>query len=55
MNVEKPLCLRCEEAWLYSIAHLPSLPQRRDVVMVVCGPQYRVGSHRQFLPKSIQA
>lgn len=49
MSVEKPLCFRCEGAWLYGIAHLPDAPQRRGVLILVGGPQYRVGSHRQFL------
>ncbi|MGH8657586.1 MAG: hydrolase 1, exosortase A system-associated [Gammaproteobacteria bacterium] len=49
MAVEKPLCFRCEGAWLYGIAHLPDAPGRRGVLIVVGGPQYRVGSHRQFL------
>lgn len=49
MAVEKPLCFWCEGAWLYGIAHLPRAPQRRGVLIVVGGPQYRVGSHRQFL------
>lgn len=32
-----------------AIAHLPENPLARGVLIVVGGPQYRVGSHRQFV------
>ncbi len=34
---------------LAGILHLPAAPATQGVVVVVGGPQYRVGSHRQFL------
>ena len=34
---------------LLGIIHLPEAVSRRGVVILVGGPQYRVGSHRQFL------
>lgn len=34
---------------LLGILHSPLRPRRRGVVLVVGGPQYRVGSHRQFV------
>ncbi len=45
---ERPLVFCCEEAWLYGIVSLPERPAARGVLVVVGGPQYRVGSHRQF-------
>lgn len=39
----------CEEASLLGITHLPSRPATLGVLIVVGGPQYRVGSHRQFV------
>lgn len=46
---ERAFTFNCEGAELLGIAHLPPLPARRGVIIVVGGPQYRVGSHRQFL------
>lgn len=34
---------------LVAMAHLPETPLARGVLIVVGGPQYRVGSHRQFV------
>ncbi|MBL8201865.1 MAG: hydrolase 1, exosortase A system-associated [Chromatiales bacterium] len=34
---------------LAGVLHLPEAPATRGVLVVVGGPQYRVGSHRQFL------
>ena len=48
---ERGISFACEGCWLYGVLSLPSpLPAnlRRGVVLVVGGPQYRVGSHRQF-------
>lgn len=50
---EYPLHFCCHDAWLYGIASLPvqagmTAPATRGVLIVVGGPQYRVGSHRQF-------
>lgn len=38
----------CQDEDLFGILSLPEQPQRRGVLIVVGGPQYRVGSHRQF-------
>lgn len=46
---ETPLIFNCEEHSLCAIAHLPQPSQQCGVLIVVGGPQYRVGSHRQFL------
>jgi exosortase A-associated hydrolase 1 len=51
MHEERALSFPCHDAWLYGILSLPSAtatPQRRGVLIVVGGPQYRAGSHRQF-------
>lgn len=46
---ERALTFACGEATLVGIVHpVPGAP-RRGVLIVVGGPQYRVGSHRQFL------
>jgi exosortase A-associated hydrolase 1 len=39
----------CEGEELVGIVHVPERPSQRGVVIVVGGPQYRVGSHRQFV------
>ena len=39
----------CEGSRLAGIAHVPEQPSSRGLVIVVGGPQYRVGSHRQFV------
>lgn len=46
---EQALRFHCQQAWLYGILHLPQQPISRGVLIVVGGPQYRVGSHRQFV------
>ena len=38
----------CGGDWLYGVLDVPQAPSRRGVLFVVGGPQYRVGSHRQF-------
>lgn len=48
---ERGIHFACEGCWLYGVLSLPpasATPARRGVVLVVGGPQYRVGSHRQF-------
>lgn len=40
---------QCAGATLVGVAHLPVTPSPVGVVIVVGGPQYRVGSHRQFV------
>ncbi|QOJ08083.1 hydrolase 1, exosortase A system-associated [Nitrosomonas sp. H1_AOB3] len=50
MNVqEQAVRFCCHHDWLYGILHLPQQPVTRGVLIVVGGPQYRVGSHRQFV------
>lgn len=45
---ECPVVFRCEGERLAGIVSVPETPAERGVVIVVGGPQYRVGSHRQF-------
>jgi exosortase A-associated hydrolase 1 len=48
---ERGISFVCEGCWLYGVLSLPhsSAPlAQRGVLLVVGGPQYRVGSHRQF-------
>lgn len=48
---ERGISFACEGCWLYGVLSLPPAsapPATRAVVLVVGGPQYRVGSHRQF-------
>ncbi|MGI4849782.1 MAG: hydrolase 1, exosortase A system-associated [Janthinobacterium lividum] len=45
---EKAIGFACGGHNLYGILSLPLQPVRRGVVMIVGGPQYRAGSHRQF-------
>ena len=42
------LSFDCAGARLYGVASVPEQPAARGVVIVVGGPQYRAGSHRQF-------
>lgn len=46
--VERALRFTCHGTWLYGILSLPEQTCSRGVLIVVGGPQYRVGSHRQF-------
>jgi len=46
---EIPLVFKCEGEDLLGILHMPEKPLSRGLVVVVGGPQYRVGSHRQFV------
>jgi exosortase A-associated hydrolase 1 len=49
VNVEeRALSFRCADSWLYGIASVPEQLSSRGVLIVVGGPQYRAGSHRQF-------
>ncbi|MDY7544696.1 hydrolase 1, exosortase A system-associated [Glaciimonas sp. CA11.2] len=38
----------CHNDWLYGVLSMPEQAGNRGVVMLVGGPQYRAGSHRQF-------
>ncbi|MDI6749186.1 MAG: hydrolase 1, exosortase A system-associated [Rhodocyclaceae bacterium] len=46
---EEPLCFDCEGERLFGILARPEQPADLGVVIVVGGPQTRVGSHRQFV------
>jgi exosortase A-associated hydrolase 1 len=51
MPEERALSFACRGAWLYGILSLPratTVAPARGVLIVVGGPQYRAGSHRQF-------
>lgn len=45
---EQAIRFQCHGAWLYGILSMPKQPSSRGILIVVGGPQYRVGSHRQF-------
>lgn len=49
MTQEVPISFPCGGDWLYGMLHLPEQPAGRGVLIVVGGPQYRAGSHRQFV------
>jgi exosortase A-associated hydrolase 1 len=46
---ERALAFDCGGERLYGVASVPAAPARRGVLVVVGGPQYRAGSHRQFV------
>lgn len=46
---EESLLIDCAGDRMVGILHRPEVPGSRGVVIVVGGPQYRIGSHRQFL------
>ncbi len=49
MNIdERALAFPCQDDWLYGILSLPAQTATRGVLVIVGGPQYRAGSHRQF-------
>lgn len=48
-GAERPLVFQCGGRRLLGVLHEPGQPARRGLVIVVGGPQTRVGSHRQFL------
>ncbi len=45
---EHPVVFRCENQLLIGIVAAPPQPHKRGLVVLVGGPQYRAGSHRQF-------
>ncbi|MBB3223838.1 hydrolase 1, exosortase A system-associated [Pseudoduganella umbonata] len=45
---EQALTFPCAGEWLTAILSPTAAPARRGVLIVVGGPQYRAGSHRQF-------
>jgi len=46
---EKTITIDCDGDLLLGILHRPEAPAALGVVVVVGGPQYRAGSHRQFV------
>lgn len=46
---ERPVLFELEGHRLLGIVHAPSAPARTGVLIVVGGPQYRIGAHRQFV------
>lgn len=48
-SLETPCRFQCAGDYLYGMLHVPERPAPRGVLVVVGGPQYRVGSHRQFV------
>lgn len=46
---EHPLMFPCQGDTLYGVLSMPEHPSSRAVLVVVGGPQYRAGSHRQFV------
>ena len=47
--MERALIIRSEGRRLVGVLHAPPKLRRRGVLVIVGGPQYRVGSHRQFV------
>lgn len=49
-GAEEPLIFECQGSTLVGILHRPATARRGVAVLVIVGgPQYRVGSHRQFV------
>jgi exosortase A-associated hydrolase 1 len=46
---ERAVVFDCGGDWLYGVASVPAQPGPRGVLIMVGGPQYRAGSHRQFV------
>lgn len=49
MHKETPILFQCHENNLLGIVHQSANASNLGVLLVVGGPQYRVGSHRQFV------
>lgn len=49
MICDRAIRFDCAGAPLIGILHLPQQPATRAVLVVTGGPQYRIGSHRQFV------
>lgn len=49
MTKEIPVVFQCQGDCLVGIVHHASTPVSLGVLLIVGGPQYRVGSHRQFV------
>jgi exosortase A-associated hydrolase 1 len=48
-QLEKAVVFQCEKCKLTGVIHKPEAITKFGVLIVVGGPQYRVGSHRQFV------
>lgn len=48
-TVDEAFVFECDGESLLAVASVPEAPAATGVLVVVGGPQYRVGSHRQFL------
>lgn len=46
---ERAVSFLCNDSWLFGILCLPERALARGVLIVTGGPQYRAGSHRQFV------
>ena len=46
---EHPVLIDCEGDAMVGIVSIPARPAKRGVLVIVGGPQYRAGSHRQFV------
>lgn len=46
---EQPVLIDCEGDAMVGILGIPAHPASRGVLVIVGGPQYRAGSHRQFV------
>ena len=46
---DRALAFECEGEQLFGVLSVPARPAKTGVVIVVGGPQYRAGSHRQFV------
>jgi len=46
--IELPVTFKCEGNQLCGVVHVANEPTDKGVLIIVGGPQYRVGSHRQF-------
>lgn len=49
MSTEHAVVFACGAEQLSGVLHEPAVPAPRGVLIIVGGPQYRVGSHRQFV------
>jgi len=49
MALETALTFPCRDQQLVGIIHHPEIEGKTGVLIIVGGPQYRVGSHRQFV------
>ena len=48
-HTDEALAFQCGSATLFGVLSVPEVPADTAVVVIVGGPQYRAGSHRQFV------